>query len=184
METFFFNFASRPFAYERLAKSLSRSVSSFSSFMREYLEHVAKAEQCAQHVDDFGIAANSAKDLTWNIRGFFECVHQARLKLTKEKIHFAIRQVEFLGRSISPKEILPPNQNILWKLIFSKSKNAKQRYMAFWNYYGNNIPRLAKKLNSFYKLLKAETRINNTSELRKTFDSVNKTLKRTTCLDD
>ena len=35
---------------------------------------------------------------------------------------------------------------------------------------------MAEKLNSFYKLLKAEVPINITSELKKTFDSVNKEL--------
>ena len=38
-----FNFASRTFAYKGLAQSLSRSVSAFSSFMREYLDPVVKA---------------------------------------------------------------------------------------------------------------------------------------------
>ena len=35
---------------------------------------------------------------------------------------------------------------------------------------------MAKKLNLFYKLLKTEAPINSTSELKETFDSVNKTL--------
>ena len=39
-----FNFASRTFAYKRLAQGLSRSVSSFSSFKREYLDAVVKAD--------------------------------------------------------------------------------------------------------------------------------------------
>ena len=43
-----FNFASRTFAYRRLAQSLSRSVSAFSSSMREYLDPVVKADLCAQ----------------------------------------------------------------------------------------------------------------------------------------
>ena len=38
------------------------------------------------------------------------------------------------------------------------------------------IPRLAEKLNPFYKLLKTEVPINITSELKETFDSVNKAL--------
>ena len=44
------------------------------------------------------------------------------------------------------------------------------------NYYKNYIPRLAEKLNPFYKLLKTEVPINITSELKETFDSVNKVL--------
>ena len=44
MEMLAFNFASRTFAYKRLAQGLSRSVSAFSSFMREYLDPVVKAD--------------------------------------------------------------------------------------------------------------------------------------------
>ena len=42
------SFAIKTVAYKRLAQGLSRSVSAFSSFMREYLEPVVKADQCAQ----------------------------------------------------------------------------------------------------------------------------------------
>ena len=48
VEMLAFNFASRNFAYKRLAESLSRSVSALSNFMREYLDPVVKADQCAQ----------------------------------------------------------------------------------------------------------------------------------------
>ena len=62
------------------------------------------------------------------------------------------------------------------KLRFPKSKKALQRYLGFVNYYSNYIPRMAEKLNRFYKLLKAEVPINITSELKETFHSVNKAL--------
>ena len=97
VEMLVFNFASRTFAYKILAQGLSRSVSAFSSFMREYLDPVVKADQCAQYVDDIGIAANNATDLTRNIRAVFQCIRNAGLKLTIEKCHFGVRQVEFLG---------------------------------------------------------------------------------------
>ena len=179
VELLAFNFASRTFAYRRLAQGLSRSVSAFSSFMREYLDPVVKADQCAQYVDDIGIAANNATDLTRKIRAVFKCIRQAGLKLTIEKCHFGVRQVEFLGRTISPEGISPQArkiQNFLAKLRFPKSKKALQRYLGFVNYYRNYIPRMAEKLNPFYKLLKTEVPINITSELKETFDSVNTAL--------
>ena len=46
------------------------------------------------------------------------------------------------------------------------------------NYYRNYIPRLAEKLNPFYKLLKTEVPINITSDLKETFDSVNTALSK------
>ena len=165
-----FNLASRTFAYKRLAQGLSRSVSAFSSFMREYLDTVTKADQCAQYVDDIGIAANNATDLTRNIRAVFKCIRQTGLKLTIEKCHFGVRQVEFLGRTISPEGISPQAkkiQNFLDKLRLPKSKMALQRYLGFVNYYRNYFPRMPEKLNPFYKLHKTEVPINITSELKK-----------------
>ena len=84
-----------------------------------------------------------------------------------------------MGRTISSERISPQThkvQNILKKLRFPKSKKALQRYLGFVNYYRNYIPRMAEKLNPFYKPLKAEVPINITSELKETFDSVNKAL--------
>ena len=179
VEMLAFNFAFRTFAYKRLAQAFIRCVSAFSSFMREYLDPVVKADQCDQYVNDIGIAANNATDLTRNIRAVFKCIHQAGLKLTNENCHFEVRQFEFLGRTISPEGISPQArkiQNFLDKLTFPQSKKALHRYLGFVNYYRNYIPRIAEKLNPFYKLLKTEVPINITSELKETFDSVNKAL--------
>ena len=157
----------------------SITLSAFSSFMREYLDPVVKADQCAQYVDDFGIAANNATDLTQNIRAVFKCIRQAGLKLTIEKCHVGVRQVELLRRTISPDGISPQARKIqifVDKLRFSKSKKAIQRYLGFVNYYRNYIPRMVEKFNPFYKLPKKEVPIKITSELKETFDSVNKAL--------
>ena len=137
-------FFQQNFCLQGRAQGLSRSVSAFSSFMREYLDPFVKADQCAQYVDDIGIAANNATDLTRNIRAVFKCYRNAGLKLTIEKCHFGVRQVEFLGRAISSEGVLPQSH----------------------------------KIQNFYKLLKAEIPINITSELKDSFDSVNKVLNK------
>ena len=146
------------------------------------MDPVVKADQCAQYVDDIGIAANNATDLTRNIRAVFQCIRHAGLKLTIEKCHFEVKQNEFLGRIISPEGISPQARkfhNFLDKLRFPKSKKALQRYLGFANYYKKYIPRMAEKPNPFYKLLKTEVPINITSELKETFHSVNKALSDT-----
>ena len=131
-----FNFASRTFAYRRLAQGLSRSVSAFSSFMREYFDPTVKADQCAQYVDDIGIAAKNATYLTRNIRAVFKCSRPAGLKLIIKICHFGIRQLEFLGKIISSETILPQArkiQNLLDKIRFPKSKKALKQYLGFVN---------------------------------------------------
>ena len=107
VEMLAFLFASRTFDYKILAQGLIRSVSAFSSFMREYLDPAVKPDQCAQYVGDIGIAANNATDLTRNIRPVFKCIRQAGLKLTIEKCNFGVKQVEFLGRTISSERVSP-----------------------------------------------------------------------------
>ena len=123
VEKLAFNIASKCFAYKRLAQGLSRSASAFSSFMREYLDQVVKADHCAQYVDDIGIEANNARDLYRNIQAVFQCIPNAGLKLTIEKCHFRVRQVEFIGRTISPEGVSQQTQkiqNFLNELRFPK----------------------------------------------------------------
>ena len=66
IELLAFNFASRTFAYRRLAQGLSCSLSAFLSFIRKYLDPVIKADQCSQYVDDIGIGANTPEQLIKN----------------------------------------------------------------------------------------------------------------------
>ena len=114
-----FNFASRTFAYKRLAQGLSRALSAFSSFMREYLDKVIKADKCAQYVDDIGTAENSVTQLIRNIRAVFECIRQAELKLSIDKCHFGVTEDELLGRTITSQGIAPKT---------TKSRNSRQTY--------------------------------------------------------
>ena len=172
MDVIDFIFAGRTFAYKRLVQGLERCVSAFSSFMREYLDLFAKNNRCAQCGNDIGIAANAASDLTRNIWAVFECICAAGLKLGVDKCHFVVNQSEFLHRTISPGRTSLQTHKIkkfLNKLRFLKKFCSATwvRYLGFENYYKNIIPRMAEKLNPFYKLVKAETPINITSQGRK-----------------
>ena len=152
VEMLAFIFASRTFGYKRFAQGLSRSVSAFSSLMRENLDPVVKAYQCVQYVDDFEIAANNATDFTRNIRAVFKCIHQTGMKLTIEKCYFGVRLFEFLGGTFSTQGISPQAQKIqsfLDKLRFPKLKKASIRYLGFVNYYRIFLPGMAEKINPF-----------------------------------
>ena len=148
--------------------------------MCDYLDPVVKADQCSQYVDDIGIAANNATDLIQNVRAVFQCIRKAGLKLTIEKCHFGIRQVEFFGRTISPRGISPQDQKIQnffsSKLRYLKSKKALQGYLGIVIYYRIYIPSMAEKHKLSEKLFTAEVPINITSKLKDSFDSVIKAL--------
>ena len=133
IEMLAFNFASRTFAYRRLAQGLSRALSAFSSFMREYLDNVIKADQCAQYVDDIGIAANDADQLIANLRATFKCIQEAGLKLTMHKCHFGAKEIDFLGRTITPQGVKPQKQ--MYKTFWKKpnSQSRKRLCSATWD---------------------------------------------------
>ena len=186
IEMLAFNFASRTFAYRRLAQGLSRALLAFSSFMREYLDRVIKADQCAQYVDDIGIAANDAEHLIKNLRATFECIREAGLKLTMHKCQFGATEIDFLGRTITPEVVKPQKKaitNFLEKTKFPKSKKALERYLGFLNYYRNYIPRLSEKLVPFFQLLKKDEKVLVTSELIEQFNEINRDLDRCSQLD-
>ena len=181
IEMLAFIFASRTFAYRCLAQGLSRALSAFSSFMREYLDKVIKADQCAQYVDDIGIVANDADHLITNLRATFKCIQEAGLKLTMHKCHFGAKEIDFLGRTITPQGVKPQKQNVqnfLEKTKFPKSKKALQRYLGFLNYYRNYVPRLSERLAPFYKMLKSDEKVLVSKELVQQFEEINKALDK------
>ena len=141
--------------------------------MREYLDPVIKADQCAQYVDDIGIAANNAQQLTINLRASFKCIQKAGLKLTMHKCHFGATEIDFLGRTITPEGVKPQKQqvqNFLQKTKFPKSKKALQRYIGFLNYYRNYSPRLSEGLAPFFRMLKNDEKFLVTSDLKNQFN--------------
>ena len=112
IEMLAFNFAIHTFAYRRLAQGLSRALSAFSRFLREYHDKVIKAGQCAQYVDHISIAVNDADHLNANLRATSKCIQEAGLKLKVHKCHFGATEIDFLGRTITPQGVRPQKQNV------------------------------------------------------------------------
>ena len=172
------NFGSRTFAYRRLAHGLSRSLSALSCFMREHVDTLIKADQCAQYVDDIGIAAKTVAQLCINIRAVIECIRNSGLKLSMSKCQFGVKQVDFIGRTITPEGVSPQVdkvKNFLAKLKIPKSEKSLQRYIGFLNDYRNKIPRLSERFTPFFNLLKKKT---NKFYISNELNSQNGLLKR------
>ena len=95
------------------------------------------------------------------------------------KCHFGVKQVDFLGRTITPEGVYPQVDKVkdfLAKLKFPKSKKGLQRYIGFLNYYKNYIPRLSERLTPFFKLLKETNQFYISTELTSNFEQLNNLL--------
>ena len=171
-----FNFASWTFAYKRLAQGLSRALSAFSSFMREYLDKVIKADQCAQYVDDIGIAVNTVTQLIRNIRAVFECIRKTGLKLTIEKCHFGVTETEFLGRTMRSRPTSTQYPKVSQEHTIPKIKKTGTTLHWVRKLHRPSIPRLSEKLLCFYELLKIDKQIKVTEDLLDNYKVINAAL--------
>ena len=167
-----------------MAQGLSRSLSTVLIFIREYLDPIIKTDQCAKYVDVIGIAANTLQQLIKNLQAIFQCLRKTGPKLSIAKCHFGVQEVDFLGRTITNKGVAPQKQKIakfFEKFKFPRSKKALERYLGFMNYHHNYIPRLEKRLNPFFQLLKttdAKAIIPITPDIMKEFREINEALDR------
>ena len=69
-------------------------------------------DQCAQYVDDIGVAAIDANQLIANLRATFQCIREAGLKLSMHKCHFGATEIDFLWRTITPEGVKPQKERI------------------------------------------------------------------------
>ena len=152
-----FNFESRTYAYQRLAQGLSRSVTSFSSFMRKYLDPCIAAGRCFQYVDDVGSASHTAEEMVENLEEIFKCIDKSGLRLTIKKCEFGLGKINFLGNTITKQGITPNKEKVetfLEKMKMPKNPKQVKRLIGFLQFFKAFLPDLSLTLIPFYKLLK------------------------------
>ena len=176
-----FNFLSRTFAYLRLAQGLSRSVSAFSSFMRKYLYPCIVADQCFQYVDDLGTAACTFEEFITNLRAIFVSIEKAGLKFSPGKCEFGLKEMTFLGNTITTAGTQPDKKKVsdfLSTLKVPKTPKQIRRFIGFFQYFRAFIPKLGEKLLPFYKLLRQENETVLTEEHHKQIEALKKDLEQ------
>ena len=83
------------------------------------------------------------------------------------KCHFGVKQVDFLGQTITPQGVSPQVdevEDVLAKLKIPKFKKGFQRYIGFLYHYRNYLPRLSERLTPFFKLLKETNKFHISNE--------------------
>ena len=105
-----FNFASRTYAYTRLAQRLNKSVTGFSSFVRYYLDSCLAAKLCTQFSDGIGCGVETFEQVIPTLRQIFDCLRKSGLRLTPDKSEFGMTSINFLGNTITPQELKPETE--------------------------------------------------------------------------
>lgn len=178
-----FNFESRTYAFLRLAQGLSRSVSSFSSFMRQYLDPCIAADRCFQYVDDVGTASLTADEQVENLQAIFKCIDKSGLRLTMKKCEFGLPKIQFLGNSITSQGLSPNKEKVqtfLDNLKLPKNTRHVKRFIGFLQFFRAFIPSLSIKLFPFYKLLRNDVEFKITKEHITNFEVIKEDLLKAT----
>ena len=151
--------------------------------IREYLDPLVKADQCAQYVDDIGIAAHTPEELITNLELVFQQLDKAGLKLSMGKCEFGQKQIEYLGKTISSTGNAPIEKRVtdyLSKLKPPNSVKLLQRYLGFVNFYRSYIPRLADKTCCLQELIKKDVLFKLSEQHKVAIFEINESLLKAT----
>ena len=157
-----FNFGSRTYAFKRMAQGLSRSVSAFSSYMRKYLDECIAADECTQYVDDIAIGSVTIEKHLDGIRKIFGCIKEAGLRLSMSKCQFGVKEIRYLGQSITSEGMTPNEdkiQEFLKGISMPNTLRRVQRLVGFFQFFRAYIPNMAEKLMPFYRMMRDKRKI-------------------------
>ena len=144
-----FNFASRTYAYTRLAEGLDKSVAGFSLFGRSYLDSCLAANFCTLFMDDLGCRVETFEQMIPTLRRIFGCLRISGLRLTPQKCEFGMPSLNFLGNTITSKGLQPEkekNQKFLITMKFPTSVEQVKKLVCFTMFFRSFLPNLAQYL--------------------------------------
>ena len=178
-----FNFASRTYAYTRLAQGLNKSLTGFSSFVRSYLDSCLVANLCTQFMDDSACGVGTFEQMVPRLRQIFDCLRKSRLRLTPHKYDFGMSSIIFLGSTITSKGLQPEKQKIqkfLNTIKLPTTVKPVKRLLGFTLFFRSFLPNLAQNLMPWYKLLRKDVEFILQDEHLESFDNIKKDLLKAT----
>ena len=154
-----FSFASRTYAYTRLAQGLNKSVTGFSSFVTSYLDSCLAANLCTQSMDDIGCGVETFEQMILTLRQIFDCLRKSGLRLTPQKCDFGMPSKNFLGNEITSKGLQPEKEKIqkfLNTIKLPTTVKQVERLVGFTLFFRSFFPNLAQNLMLWYELLRKD----------------------------
>lgn len=178
-----FSTPSGQFQMTRLPMGLKTSPSSFSRLMTVAMSGL-NLEKCLVYLDDIIVFGKTFEGHNKNLISIFQRLREVNLKLNPLKCNFLKQELLYLGHYISKEGILPDPSKIEiiknWKSL-SSSEEVK-RFVAFANYYRKHIKNFAELCAPLNYLTRKNVNFNWTPECETAFQSLKKTIHKTTCV--
>ena len=175
-----FNFASRTYAYTRLAQGLNKSVTGFTSFVRSYLDSCLAANLCTQFMDDIGCGKETFGQMIPTLRQIFDYLRKSGLRLTPHKCEVGMTSINFLGNTITPQGLKLETEKIekfLKTMKLPATVRQLKRLVGFVLFFHSSLPNLAQNLMPWYKLLRKDVEFElQDDDHLKSFETIKKDL--------
>ena len=177
------NFASRSYAYTRLAQGINKSLTRFSSFVRSFLHSCLAANLCTQFMDDIGCEVETFEQMIPTLRQRFDCLRNSGLLLTPDKCEFGMTSINFLGNTITPRGLIPGTEKIekfLKTIKLAATVRQVKRLVGFVLFFRSFLAILAQNLMPWYKFLRKDVEFELQDDHLKSFETINKDLSQAT----
>lgn len=162
------------FEFPLMSFGLRNAAQTFQRFMDEVLQGL---DFCFCYIDDILIASSSAEEHLFHIDLVLQRLDKYGVILNSSKCHFGLKEIKFLGHTVSKDGISPPLSKIeaIFKIPKPTTAKSLRGFLGIVNFYRKFIPKAAEILAPLNDMLtgnlKGKAPITWTSVAEKAFDS-------------
>ena len=141
------------YSYAKLPLGLSNSPSSMSFVVQRALSDVPN---CLCYVDDFLIFGKNAQEIINTLRNVFKKLKADGFRINFKKMTFAVREVRFLGFSVSARGLKPLDDKVAAIKLLQPPTTRKgcQAVVGSLNYYNRFIENFSEKIKPMIECIK------------------------------
>lgn len=185
------------FEYCRMPYGTSRSANTFQHFVDEVTKDLSvtnrdgstRSVSIFAYVDDILIASDNEEQHLEDLRCLFQRLSLYNLKINTEKSQFGVKEINFLGHTLSPEGITPPPGKVEAIEGYSLPERYKglRRFLGIINFYNKFIPNAAVIMKPLTELLTGKgttgcRRVKYTEEAKEAFERTKMALASATKL--
>ena len=145
------------FKFKRLPMGLINSSAVFSSLMFSVLRGI-NFKHCLCYIDDVIVYSKDMTHHMSHLQEVFDRFRKANLRMNPAKCHFGLRQVQFLGHTITDAGIKPNEDKVRVMAEFPVPKNVKalRSFLSLVSFYRRYVYRHSEIVSPLLKLLRKD----------------------------
>ena len=136
------------------------------------------------YIDDILVTGRTREEHTKNLRAVLQRIREYGLRLKKSKCQFFMRELEFLGHSITPEGVKPTKSRVksILEAPAPTNKQELQSFLGMLTYNAKFVPNMSHVLHPLNQLLRKNTPWVWRTKQQKAFEAAKSLLSQDTAL--